>query len=100
LYDYHIVAFNISGNSNFLDANATTLTLAPSGLAATPVAGAVNLSWTAPAGAVSFNIYRGAASGGETLLQSGVSTTSYKDSTGTAGTTYFYTVTALNNNVS
>jgi hypothetical protein len=99
LYDYHIVAFNISGNSNFLDASATTLTLAPSGLTPVPVAGAVNLSWTAPAGAVSFNIYRGTASGGETLLQGGVTTNSYKDSTGTVGTTYFYTVTALNNNV-
>ena len=74
-YDYHIVAFNVSGNSNFLDANATTLTLAPSGLTAIAFAGGVNLSWAAPTGAVSYNVYRGTASGGETLLQSGVATT-------------------------
>ncbi|HET6328456.1 MAG TPA: fibronectin type III domain-containing protein [Planctomycetaceae bacterium] len=97
-YDYHIVAFNVSGSSNFLDANATTLTLPPSGLTATAVAGSVNLSWAAPTGAVTYNVYRGTASGGETLLTSGVATTSYIDSTGTAGTTYFYTVTAVNNN--
>jgi fibronectin type 3 domain-containing protein len=99
-YDYHIIAFNLSGNSNFADANATTLTLAPTGLTATAAIGSVTLAWSAPTGAISYNVYHGAASGAETLLHSGVTATTFTDSTGTAGTNYFYTVTALNNNAS
>jgi fibronectin type 3 domain-containing protein len=98
LYEYHIEAFNVSGYNDFTGTSATTLTTAPGGLTATGVAGAVNLSWTAPTGAVSYNIYRGTTSGGETLFQSGVTATSFSDATGTAGTTYFYTVTAVNSN--
>jgi hypothetical protein len=97
-YEYHILAVNVSGNNDFTGTNATTLTVAPTGLLATAAIGAVNLSWTAPFGAISYNVYRGTASGAETLLQSGVTTTTFSDSTGTAGTQYFYTVTAVNSN--
>src|SRR5262249_30294942 len=58
-YEYHIVAYNVSGNNDFAGVNATTLTLPPSGVSATPGNGAVTISWTAPAGAQSYNIYRG-----------------------------------------
>lgn len=44
------------------------------------------LSWTAPAGATSYNVYRGTAAGAENTLVANVITTSYTD-TGTAGTT-------------
>lgn len=43
------------------------------------------LSWTAPAGAASYNIYRGTAAGAENILVANVSTTNYTD-TGAAGT--------------
>jgi hypothetical protein len=61
----------------------------------------VNLSWTAPAGALSINIYRGTSAGGEsaTPLSSGVTTTSFADTTASNGTTYFYKVTVVNANI-
>jgi fibronectin type 3 domain-containing protein len=101
-YDYHIIAFNVSGNNGFADASATTLTVAPTGVAATPGTGVVTLSWTAPAGAVSYNVYRGTSPGGEgtTPLATGVTTTTYADQAVANGQTYYYFVTALNGNPS
>jgi hypothetical protein len=98
-YEYHILAFNVSGNNDFAGTNATTLTAAPSGLTAPAGNAVVNLSWTAPVGAVSYNVYRGTAAGAETLLGH-VTTTTYADTSVTNGTTYFYFVTALNGNAS
>ncbi|HEY7424670.1 MAG TPA: fibronectin type III domain-containing protein, partial [Gemmataceae bacterium] len=69
---------------------------APTGLTATAGPGQVALSWTASSGAASYNIYRGTSSGGETKIASGVTTTAYSDSGLSAGTTYFYEVTAVN----
>jgi hypothetical protein len=43
------------------------------------------LSWTAPSGAASYNIYRGTVAGAENVLVANVTTTSYTDS-GSAGT--------------
>ena len=43
-----------------------------------------------------YNVYRGTASGGESLLASGVSSTSYTDTAVTGGTTYYYEVAAVN----
>jgi len=97
-YEYHILAFNVSGNNDFAGANATTLPLAPSGVVATSGVGGVILSWTPTTGAISYNIYRGTASGTETLLKN-VTSPTYIDSSGVLGTKYFYTVTAVNNNV-
>jgi hypothetical protein len=96
-YEYHIIAFNVSGNNDFAGTNATTLTDAPAGLTTTAGNAVVNLSWTAPAGALSYNVYRGTAAGGETLLTN-VTTTTYADTSATNGTTWFYFVTALNGN--
>jgi hypothetical protein len=67
----------------------------------------VILSWTISAGAVGYNVYRGTTSGGEstTPLNSSpeaavcASTTcTYTDATVVAGTTYYYTVTAVASN--
>lgn len=73
---------------------------APSALTATPQSDAeIDLSWTAPSGAVSsYSIYRGTSSGQQaaTPLATGVQTTSYKDTGLTRGTSYFYTVQAVN----
>src|SRR5262249_9884570 len=100
-YEYHIIAFNVSGNNDFAGVNAVTITLPPGSLTATPGNGMVTLPWTAPPGALSYNVYRGTAAGGEGLtpLATGVSATTFTDSGLTNGTTYFYTVTAVNANI-
>jgi fibronectin type 3 domain-containing protein len=69
---------------------------APVIVSATTSLGHVNLSWTAISGAVSYDVYRGTSSGGETLLASGVTSASYVDSAVANGVTYFYEITAVN----
>lgn len=58
----------------------------------------VQLSWNAPLGATSFNIYRGTTSGAENSmpLVTGLTATNYTDNTVTNGQVYYYTVTAIN----
>ena len=72
---------------------------APS-LSATPADGTVHLSWTAPANGgapiTNYNVYRGTAAGGETLLKTLGNVTSYDDSTAVNGTKYYYRVAAVN----
>jgi fibronectin type 3 domain-containing protein len=57
----------------------------------------VDLSWTASADAVGYNIYRGTVSDGPyTMINSSLdSTTAYADSTVVSGQTYYYVVTAV-----
>lgn len=63
------------------------------------------LSWDSVSAATSYNIYRGAVSGGlssKTFLASNVTvgnqypSTTFTDTSATAGTTYYYQVTAVN----
>ena len=84
------------GGENSVTVYGELVPAAPSNLAATAGNGQVTLSWTGSSGATSYNVYRGTTSGQETLLHSGVSGTSYTDSTAANGTTYFYEVTAVN----
>jgi hypothetical protein len=56
----------------------------------------VSLSWNASAGATSYNVKRGTASGGPYTTVSSPTTTSYTDTGLTNGTTYYYVVTAVN----
>jgi fibronectin type 3 domain-containing protein len=74
----------------------TPVPAAPSHLTATAGNAKVVLSWSASDGATSYNIYRGTVSGGETLLKSGVTGTSFTNTGLTNGKTYFYEVTAVN----
>ena len=68
----------------------------PGGVQADSGDGRVSLSWVAPAGDATFNVYRSTTSGGETLLASGLTATKYTDTAVTNGTTYFYYVTGMN----
>jgi hypothetical protein len=68
----------------------------PSGLEAVGADGGVNVSWSAAAVGVTFNVYRGASSGGETLLAGGLTGTHFTDMAVTNGVTYFYMVTEVN----
>jgi hypothetical protein len=71
---------------------------APTGLGAIAGNVEVSLSWSAGSGATSYNVYRGTSSGGEssTAIATGITSTSYNDTSVTNGTTYYYKVAALN----
>jgi len=69
----------------------------PTGLKAIAGNNQVALSWTASAGAITYNVKRTLTSGlNYALVASGVTATSFTDTTVTNGTTYFYVVSAQN----
>ncbi len=72
----------------------TTESLTGSGTAATH---SVALTWHASSGAVGYNIYRGGVSGGPySMINTALdASTSYTDTNVSAGTTYYYVVTAV-----
>ena len=73
---------------------------APTGLTATAGNQSVALSWTASSGTapITYSVYRGTTSGGEstTAISSGLTSTSYSDTGLTNGQKYYYTVRAVN----
>jgi fibronectin type 3 domain-containing protein len=68
---------------------------APTGLVASPCSGSVSLSWNAAAGATSYRVKRGSASGGPYTLAGSPTSTSFTDAVAN-GSTYFYVVSAVN----
>jgi fibronectin type 3 domain-containing protein/lysophospholipase L1-like esterase len=102
-YYYKVSAVNSSGTSGYSNEASATPSAgspppAPTGLGATAGNALVNLSWTASAGATSYNVYRGTTAAGEstTAIATGITTTSYSNTGLTNGTTYYYKVAALN----
>ncbi|MEO5925375.1 MAG: DUF1800 family protein [Bryobacteraceae bacterium] len=73
---------------------------APTGLAATAGNTEVTLNWVASDGAVSYNVYRGTASGaqGATPIMTGITLLTFKDTGLVNNTTYYYKVAAVNTN--
>jgi hypothetical protein len=72
----------------------TSLTAVPD---ADPFAQAIDLSWTASAGSLSYRVYRAAASGGPyTQIASGLTGTTYTDSGLQPETKYYYVVRGFN----
>ena len=71
---------------------------APSGLTATISNNNVVLTWTAGSGATSYNLYRAAESGyeGTNPIVTGITGTSYTNTSLNSGTTYYYQVVAVN----
>jgi cellulose 1,4-beta-cellobiosidase len=78
--------------------NALTIPSAPTALTATGGSAQVVLNWTGSSGAQSYKVYRGTTSNGEnaTPIATGVTPTTYTDTTVTNGTTYYYKVAAVN----
>ena len=93
-YTYTITANNTGGSSAASAGVSATPQVAapgiPTGLTATAGVGQVTVSWTAVTGATSYQLYRG------TLLVSSPTTTSFVDTSLTAGTAVSYTVKAVN----
>jgi large repetitive protein len=67
----------------------------PANLSAVGGSGQINLNWSASAGATSYSVFRGTASGAETQIAT-PGGTAYTDTAVNAGTTYFYFVKAAN----
>jgi fibronectin type 3 domain-containing protein len=70
---------------------------APTSLTAIAGLGQVSLRWTASSGAIGYNIYRSTTAGGEgqTPVHTGITGTTFTDTGLSAGTAYFYVVTAV-----
>ncbi|MDB6017825.1 MAG: Fibronectin type domain protein [Pedosphaera sp.] len=98
-YFYVVQATNSSGASASSSEVSVTPTIAlpgtPTGLAAVGTNGAVNLSWSAAAGAASYNVKRSTTSGAEVTIAT-AGTTSYSDSAVVNGTQYFYKISSTN----
>ena len=96
-YDYHIQVGNVAGYSDFTGFTVQTLTTQPTQPVAVGADGMVTLNWTAPAGATSFNVYRGTTAGGEgtTPIATGLTGTTLVDTGLADGQTYYYQVTAV-----
>jgi hypothetical protein len=70
---------------------------APSNLTTTAGDTQISLSWSIVADADSYSVKRSTTSGGPyTLIESGITTTNYIDTSLTNGTTYYYVVSAIN----
>ena len=101
-YYYTVAAVNVSGTSaQSTEASATPqvpLPGTPTGLAATAGSGQVALTWSSTSNAATYNVYRGTSAGGEstTPITTGLTGTSYTDTSVTNGTTYYYKVAAVN----
>jgi fibronectin type 3 domain-containing protein len=104
-YTYSISAYDKAGNGSVASKTITVATstplpppAVPTGLAAVaPSSAQVNVSWTASTGGVAAASYKLYRNGSTTALATITApATSYQDSTVSAGTTYSYTIAALN----
>lgn len=84
------------GGGTAANSPSTALPAVPTAVAAKCGNQTVTVSWTGVAGAASYNIYRSATAGVAGTLLGNSTTASYIDATGTLGTAYYYTVTAVN----
>jgi kumamolisin len=94
-YYYVVTAKGPDGISPNSAAAHTAPAVTPGSLTATTVSSsAITLSWAACTGATGYNILRGSAHGGPYTSVGTSTTTSYTNSGLSAGTTYYYVITA------
>jgi subtilase family serine protease len=97
-YFFTVVAVDAGGSSMAsAEATGTTIASPPTGFAASGGNASVSLSWTASAGATSYNVYEGTTPSGEGTapVQSGVSGTSVSIGGLTNGKKYYFTLAAV-----
>jgi hypothetical protein len=82
---------SISGSASV----TVTALVAPSNLVASAQGKHINLSWQGSGSGVTYNLYRGTSSGGESLYATGLTSTSANDMNVSSGVTYYYEVTAV-----
>ena len=75
---------------------ANTVPAAPTALAAMCGNQKITLTWAAVTGAVSYNVNRASTAGGTSSITANTAGLTYVDVTGTVGSQYFYTITAVN----
>lgn len=100
-YYYVVAALNgTAASAASTEVSATpsaSLPLAPTGLASSIVNLRVVLLWSASPGALSYTISRSLSSNGSfSVIASGITATTYTDSTAVSGSSYYYIVTAVN----
>jgi fibronectin type 3 domain-containing protein len=107
-YYYKVSALNSAGESVASNERSATPTAPATAPGAPTLTGAsagkprgVALTWNAPtsnggSAITGYRVYRGTASGGETLLTTLGNVTSWTDASALSGTTYYYKVTAVN----
>ncbi len=98
-YYYEVTAVGPGGESAKSSEASCQGIDSPSGVTLHAGDSQVSLSWATAAGAVTYNVYRGTATGTETLLASGTGLSSsvrtFTDTTAVNSTAYYYYVTAL-----
>jgi len=97
-YFFTVVAVDAGGSSMAsAEASGTTIANPPTGFTASPGNASVSLTWSASAGATSYNVYEGTTSSGEGTqpLQSGVSGASVTIGGLSNGKKYYFTVAAV-----
>jgi fibronectin type 3 domain-containing protein len=97
LNNYDVEAFNIAGFSAPTTTAAVTIAAPPTALGVAAGSGQNTLSWTGSTGADTYNVYRGTSPGaeGNTPYKTGITATSFVDSSLATGVTYYYQVTAV-----
>lgn len=84
-------------NDTFVPGGTVNPPAAPTGLTATAGRRKITLNWNASAGAASYNVKRSSVSGGPyNVIATGVTATTYVNSSLTQGATYYYVVSAVN----
>jgi fibronectin type 3 domain-containing protein len=92
---YVVSAFNINGESADSNEAIGTPKAAPANVTAVGGVGQVQISWDALAGAATYTVSRSTISGGPyTPVGSGITGTTYTDTTVEGGRTYYYVVVA------
>ena len=98
-YFFTVTAANAGGSSSpSAQASVTVPPAVPTGLAAAAGNGTVSLTWSAAAGAASYNVYEGTSSGRESPqpIRTGITNPSITISGLSAGTAYYFVVAAVN----
>jgi subtilase family serine protease len=71
----------------------------PTSLTATGQRRHISLTWQETSTGVTFNLYRGTSAGGEALYRTGITGSTFSDSSVVRGKTYFYKVSAVKSGV-